>query len=95
MTPDGKTTVRRTPLQVAEADLLEAHARLTEQETRIRVHEAHLAEAKQRRHQLARTVNWRARNPILDDTENPKVLELLEDLGYRDADLSALPEVEQ
>lgn len=95
MTSDGKTTVRRTPLQVAEADLLEGHARLAEQDKRIRAHEAQLTDAKLRRHQLDRTVHWRACNPILDDTENPKVLELLEDLGYRDTTLTSTPEVEQ
>ena len=73
MTISANTPARRTPLQVAEADLLEAEGRVQEQTTRIKAHENQLARARAKCAELVRFRDWRAGNPLLDDSEDAKI----------------------
>jgi len=81
------TPSRRTPLQVAEADLLEADDRVDEQTARVLRLEADLGKARAKRQELIRFRDWRAGNPLLDDSSDAhvkgKVGDLLE-LGLLD-----------
>ena len=67
------TPRRRTPLEVAEADLLEADDRVDEQTARVLRLEADLGKARLRRAELIRFRDWRAGNPLLDDSTDAQV----------------------
>lgn len=67
------TPARRTPLQVAEADLLEADDRVDEQTARVLRLEADLGKARAKRQELIRFRDWRAGNPLLDDSADAHV----------------------
>lgn len=67
------TPSRRTPLQVAEADLLEADDRVDEQTARVLRLEADLGKARAWRQELIRFRDWRAGNPLLDDSSDAHV----------------------
>jgi len=60
-------------LQVAEADLLEADDRVDEQTARVLRLEADLGKARAKRQELIRFRDWRAGNPLLDDSSDAHV----------------------